>query len=176
MYIEWTYALVCRYAKHVRSNVETPIVRTRRVGGRTLAGRRERERESKDGQEGEREGEQGERQGRNRDTRGVTRRKERENDGERPYFSGPCLEHIHVCIHASVRPHPREHKRISPRCICSPVCIRKAHIHIVTWPGSDCPVSYSGFTTLFKTRRRDTVRRDGTENRRRGDGGGEGNG
>lgn len=43
MYIEWTYALVCRYAKHVRSNVETPIVRTRRVGGRALAGRRERE-------------------------------------------------------------------------------------------------------------------------------------
>lgn len=45
MYIEWTYALVCRYAKHVRSNVETPIVRTRREWEEGLLQVEEKEKE-----------------------------------------------------------------------------------------------------------------------------------
>lgn len=91
------------------------------------------EREKKNGQEGERERANSARGERGTETQGgVIRRKERENDGERPYFSGPCLEHIHVCIHASVRPHPRERKRISRGA--SVACVYKegthTHIHI----------------------------------------------
>lgn len=119
------------------------------------------------GWEGRGGGERGERGGRNRETRGAMRRKERgDREAERPYFSGPCLEHVRTSARTSVRSRPCQHKRIS-RSTSVASCIRKARTHTHTDAhacAADCPVSYPGFTTLFKTRRRDTVRRDGTEN------------
>lgn len=161
----WTYAFVCRYAKYVKSNVETPVVRTRRVGGRALAGRRRRGEKQRD-RPRQKEREKGraarrtERANERREvegTEGGTRRKERggrKRGRERPYFSGPCLGHVRASTHTGeTNERPRANINVYHEmylwrrvfvhlyvCVRIYIYIKKTHTyirahHIVTWPG-----------------------------------------
>lgn len=159
----WTYAFVCRYAKYVKSNVETPVVRTRRVGGRALAGRgrrgekqrdRPRQKEREKGRAARRT--EGEREARGRRNRGGYEKegtrgsKERQREALLLRSMPRTRTRIHT-YRGNERAPAREHKRISRDvsvaarlctsiCVCAYIYIKKTHTyirahHIVTWPG-----------------------------------------
>lgn len=83
--------------------------------------------------------------GRNRETRGVMRREERGDGGtERPYFCGPCLEHVRASARTSVRSRSRQHKRTSRDAFVAS-CITKAWTYTHTTPYRNTRVSVCSY-------------------------------